>query len=113
VKALNVPLRDVGILARLRDTLSGVGFVDVAVAGRKPILRSKSLPVSQTRTGAASMSRVRRQISRSGSAISCSTVSWSTGRLLADSLALRAVADVPVDVSLFNMRVRNDSIKGR
>ena len=74
VRAVNVPLRDVGILARLRDTLSGVGGVDVSVAGTKADPRVQIAANVATRTGAASTSRGRRQTRRSGCDISCSTV---------------------------------------
>ena len=109
VHAVNVPLRDVGILARLRDTLSGVGAVDVSVAG------TKADPRVQVATNVTNANW-------SGVDVTRATANARIGlrHLLLDSLvvlrkdsvALRAVADVPVDVSLFSMRVRNDTIHG-
>jgi translocation and assembly module TamB len=107
--ALNVPLRDIGILARLRDTLSGVGAVDLSVAG------TKADPRVEVATNVSNANW-------SGVDVTRATANAKIGlrRFLLDSLvvtrkdsvALRAVADVPVDVSLFSMRVRNDTISG-
>ena len=109
VRAVNVPLRDVGILARLRDTLSGVGGIDLAVAG------TKADPRVQVAANVANANW-------SGVDVTRATANARIGlrHLLLDSLvvnrkdsvALRAVADVPVDVSLFSIRVRNDTISG-
>ena len=113
VKALNVPLRDVGILARLRDTLSGVGFVDVAVAGTKadPQVQVAASVANANWSGVdVARATANFKIGQRHFLLDSLVVNRKVGSQ--DSLALRAVADVPVDVSLFNMRVRNDSIKG-
>ncbi len=109
VRAVNVPLRDVGILARLRDTLSGVGAVDVSVAG------TKADPRIQLATSAANANWNGVDIARATANARIGLRHFLLDSLVVnrkDSVALRAVADVPVDVSLFSMRVRNDTISG-
>ena len=109
VRAVNVPLRDVGILARLRDTLSGVGALDVSVAG------TKADPQIQIASNVANANWSGVDIARATANAKIGLRHFLLDSLVVnrkDSVALRAVADVPVDVSLFSMRVRNDSIRG-
>ena len=109
VRALNVPLRDVGILARLRDTLSGVGALDLSVAG------TKVDPRVQIAANVANANWSGVDVTRATANAKIGLRHFLLDSLVVtrkDSVALRAVADVPVDVSLFSMRVRNDSISG-
>jgi translocation and assembly module TamB len=107
VRAVNVPLRDVGILARLRDTLSGVGGVDLSVTG------TKADPRIQIATSVANANWSGVDVTRATADAKIGLRHFLLDSLVVkrkDGIALRAVADVPVDVSLFSMRVRNDTI---
>ncbi|HEV8217636.1 MAG TPA: hypothetical protein VGP95_17420, partial [Gemmatimonadaceae bacterium] len=93
VKAANVPLRDVGILARLRDTLSGVGAVDVAIAG------TKADPQIQIAASVANANWSGVDVGRATANARIGARRFLLDSLVVnrkDSLALRAVANVPV-----------------
>jgi hypothetical protein len=108
LRALRVPLRDLGVLAQLTDTLDGVGDMTITIAGTKvaPLIDGK---------------------------IALSSIKWSgldipsvdadghfrDKRLLANGSAvlkgqppIKAFASLPIDLSLFSAQWGHDSLSG-
>jgi translocation and assembly module TamB len=110
VNAANVPLRDVGILARLRDTLSGVGALDLSVSGTKAtpaILAAASISNANWSGVDVSRAVARAHVADKRAFLDTLIV------MRKDSVALIAKADVPADVTLFSFHVRNEPLTGR
>lgn len=110
VHAVNVPLRDVGILARLRDTLSGVGAIDLSVSG------TKASPTVIAEAGISSANWSGVDVSRAVARAHFGEKRAILDTLIVmrkDSAALVASASIPADVTLFTFHVRNEPITGR
>ena len=109
LRATNVPLRDIGILAQLRDTLSGVGALDLSVSG------TKAAPRVVASAGIANANWSGVDISRATARAHVADKRAILDTLIVmrkDSAALMARADLPADVTLFSFRIRNEPMTG-
>ena len=109
LRATNVPLRDIGILAQLRDTLSGVGALDLSVSG------TKAAPRVVASAGIANANWSGVDVSRASARAHVADNRAILDTLIVmrkDSAALMARADIPADVTLFSFRVRNEPMTG-
>jgi len=108
LKALRVPLRDLGVLAQLSDTVDGVGDMTITVAGTKaaPVIDGK-LAMSSIKWSGLDVT----EVDADGH--------FRDKRLVANGNAvmkgqppIEAFASLPIDLSLFKAQWGHDSLSG-
>ena len=108
VRASRIPLRDLGILAQLRDTLSGVADLGVIVSGTKlaPVIDGDAT-LSSIKWGGIGIDRA------------TATGVFRDARLKADAdvvvkgqTAIKGNASLPIDLTLFSAKWGKDTLSG-
>ena len=108
LRASNIPLRDVGLLAQLGDTLSGLGDFSATVSGTKtnPTVSANAV-VTGARWHNVDVDRVSLNAHAADGRVNAGLNLMRNG-----ATAVTATASLPVAVTLFSARARDDSISG-
>jgi len=108
VRAMHIPLRDIGTLAQVSDTLDGMGSLSASVTGTRMRPKvSANAELTGVRWYGVDVDKVTLNALASNSRVNANVDVIRAGKN-----AISANANLPIDVTLFTAKARDDSISG-
>jgi translocation and assembly module TamB len=108
LRGSRLPLRDLGILGQLADTITGVGDVTLSITGTKTKPRiATTITLDSIKWNGVEIDRV-----TANTQYQDGRVNTNINMVPKGQPAVTAVASLPYDVTLFGIKPRNDSLSG-
>jgi translocation and assembly module TamB len=108
LKALHIPLRDIGVLSQVNDTVSGIGSLTASVTGTRARPRVvANADLAGVRWYGVDVDRI-----QVNALAANARVNTDVHVLRGGDTAITANASLPIDVSLFAVKVHDDSLSG-